>query len=170
MGNRADELKADEILVMIEIPKGSRNKYEVDPATGRIYLDRMLFSSVHYPTDYGFIPETLAADGDALDALVLVGEATFPGCYILARPVAMFEMTDEAGDDEKVICVPVKDPQWNWVERLEDIPLNLCREVGHFFQVYKNLENKETRIGGWFGPEKAWESIRTSQARYKRSR
>ncbi|HEX6971201.1 MAG TPA: inorganic diphosphatase [Limnochordia bacterium] len=152
---------------MVEIPRGSRNKYEYDPETGRIYLDRMLFSSVHYPTDYGFIPDTLAEDGDALDALVLVGEATFPGCYIRARPVAMFEMEDEAGPDAKVICVPVKDPQWNWVTSLDDIPENLRREIAHFFQVYKALENKPTRIGGWLGADEAWAAIRASAARFR---
>lgn len=157
------------ILVMVEIPKGSRNKYEYDPRTRRIYFDRMLFSSVHYPTDYGFVPDTLAEDGDALDALVLVGEPTFPGCCIPAKPVGMFEMSDEAGHDQKIVCVPTKDPQWNWVESINDIPLNLRREIIHFFQVYKNLENKETRVGGWFGREEAWATIHAARKAFQDS-
>ena len=98
------------LIMMVEIPRGSRNKYEYDSETKRFYLDRMLFSSVHYPSDYGFIPETLAEDGDALDALALVGEATFPGCLIRVEPVAAFEMWDEKGPDQKILCVPVSDP------------------------------------------------------------
>ncbi|MBO8141690.1 MAG: inorganic diphosphatase [Firmicutes bacterium] len=139
----------DDVLVMVEIPRGSRNKYEYDPKTGRFFLDRMLFSSVHYPADYGFIPDTLARDGDELDALVLVGEATFPGCVIRARPVGLFEMSDEKGPDEKVLAVPVSDPQWNWVQDLRDVPAHLLREITHFFKVYKDLEEKSTRVGGW---------------------
>ncbi|MCB0311087.1 MAG: inorganic diphosphatase, partial [Bdellovibrionales bacterium] len=102
-----------EIAVVVEIPKGSRNKYEMDKATGRIRFDRMLFSPVHYPTDYGFVPDTLAADGDPLDAMVLLWEPTFPGCLIEVRPIAVFQMHDDKGQDEKILSVPLSDPHWN---------------------------------------------------------
>ncbi|HET7559972.1 MAG TPA: inorganic diphosphatase [Limnochordia bacterium] len=154
------------LMVRVEIPKGSRNKYEYDPETGNFVFDRMLFSSVHYPSDYGFIPETLAEDGDPLDALVLVGEPTFPGCIIPAKPVAMLEMSDEKGRDQKVLCVPVHDPQWNWVTTIDDIPKNLRREITHFFEVYKNLEGKVTVVGDWTNREEAWRTIHESIARY----
>jgi inorganic pyrophosphatase len=135
--------------VMIEIPKGSRNKYEYDKARGRIRFDRLLFSPVHYPTDYGFIEDTLALDGDALDALVLVWEPTFPGCLIEARPVGLFRMADEKGPDEKVLCVPIHDPHWNGITELDDVPPHLLREVEHFFSIYKDLEEKEVKVDGW---------------------
>lgn len=157
------------IKVFVEIPKGSRNKYEYDATTGRFVLDRMLFSSVHYPADYGFIPETLADDGDELDALVLVGEATFPGCTIVAAPVALFDMWDEKGRDEKILCVPVTDPQWNWVQDVSDVPQHLLREISHFFQVYKDLEAKNVRIGGWKGRKAAIEVINQAFAQFERN-
>lgn len=135
--------------VVVEIPKGSRNKYELDKATGRIRLDRMLFSSVHYPADYGFIEGTLGGDGDPLDALVLVGEATFPGCVIEVRPIGVFRMTDDKGEDEKVLTVPIGDPHWNQLEKLADVPRHLLREIEHFFTVYKDLEGKSVTIKGW---------------------
>ncbi len=155
---------------MVEIPRGSRNKYEYDRATGRFVLDRMLFSAVHYPADYGFIPDTLAEDGDELDALVLVGEATFPGCIIRARPIGVFHMWDEKGPDEKILAVPVSDPQWNWVRELSDVPPHLLREITHFFQVYKDLEEKKTRVGDWDDREHAIRVIEDARARWARSR
>lgn len=154
------------LLVMVEIPRGSRNKYEFNNADKRFYLDRMLFSSVHYPADYGFIPQTLAEDGDELDALVMVGEATFPGCYIRVEPVGMFEMWDEKGPDQKILCVPVSDPQWNWVHDLEDVPAHLLKEITHFFQVYKDLERKKTKVGDWFGKQDALKIVAEAKARY----
>ncbi|HEY8418316.1 MAG TPA: inorganic diphosphatase [Limnochordales bacterium] len=160
----------DHILVMVEIPRGSRNKYEYDKETGRFVLDRMLFSSVHYPADYGFIPDTLAEDGDELDALVLVGEATFPGCVIRARPIGVFQMWDEKGPDEKILAVPVSDPQWNWVQDLDDVPAHLLREITHFFQVYKDLEEKKTRVGGWQDRQHACRVIEEAQLRYRQAR
>jgi len=160
----------DHVLVMVEIPRGSRNKYEYDKETGRFILDRMLFSSVHYPADYGFIPDTLAEDGDELDALVLVGEATFPGCVIRARPIGVFEMWDEKGPDEKILAVPVSDPQWNWVQDLKDVPPHLLREITHFFQVYKDLEEKKTRVGGWQDRQHACRVIEEAQRRYRETR
>lgn len=158
----------DSVEVIVEIPKGSRNKYEYDPERGRFVLDRMLFSSMHYPTDYGFIPETLARDGDPMDALVIVGEATFPGCAIESRPVGVFHMYDEKGPDEKVLCVPVHDPQWNWIEELDQVPDHLIREFTHFFEVYKELEGKETEVGGWAGRGPAWTVIREARERQGR--
>lgn len=139
----------DDVMVHIEIPGGSRNKYEKDDATGRIMLDRMLFTAMRYPADYGYIEGTLAEDGDPLDALVLVGEPTFPGCWIRATPVGVFHMSDEKGSDEKVILVPLKDPQWSEVRDLSDVNANLLNEIEHFFTVYKDLEPGETEVRGW---------------------
>jgi inorganic pyrophosphatase len=140
---------SDAVLVVVEIPKGSRNKYEMDHTTGRIRLDRTLFASVHYPTDYGFIDGTLGEDGDPLDALVLVAEPTFPGCEVEARPVAVFRMRDDKGIDHKVLCVPVSDPLWSPIESLGQVPAHLLLEIEHFFNVYKTLEGKETFTEGW---------------------
>jgi inorganic pyrophosphatase len=153
--------------VTVEVPRGSRNKYEFDAESGEYFLDRMLFSSVHYPTDYGFIPDTLAEDGDALDALVLVAEATFPGCRVRSRPVGVFYMRDEKGPDAKILGVPVNDPQWNWIEALEDVPAQHLREITHFFEVYKDLEEKKTEVRGWEGREDAWREIREARDRYR---
>lgn len=157
----------DWIEMMVEIPRGSRNKYEYDRKTGRFYLDRMLFSAVHYPADYGFIPETLAEDGDELDVLVLVGEATFPGCIIRSRPIGVFHMWDEKGPDAKILAVPISDPQWNWARQLEDVPGHLLREITHFFSVYKDLEDKKTEVGDWEGRDAAWRFIKEAQERFK---
>jgi len=154
------------VSVAVEIPKGSRNKYEMDPDTGRIALDRMLFSSVHYPADYGFVEDTLAEDGDALDALVLVGEPTFPGCPIEARPVGVFEMTDEKGPDAKILCVPVGDPQYSHVDTIDDVAPHLLKEVEHFFEVYKDLEERKTSVEGWEGLEAVIEAIEDARERY----
>ena len=139
----------DTVRVIVEIPKGSRNKYEMDHVTGRIRLDRTLFASVHYPADYGFIDGTLGEDGDPLDALVLVSEPTFPGCEIEARPLGVFLMRDDKGIDHKVLCVPVSDPLWSPITDLEQVPAHLLREIDHFFNVYKTLEGKETVTHGW---------------------
>ena len=137
------------IYVVVEIPKGSRNKYELDHETGRIRLDRMLFSPVHYPTDYGFVPDTLAEDGDPLDALVLLGEPTFPGCEIQARIVGMLDMADDKGPDQKLLVVPLTDPHWNYIHRIDQVPVHLLREIEHFFSVYKTLEDKTVETFGW---------------------
>ena len=135
--------------VLIEIPKGSRNKYEYDFELKKIRYDRMLFSSMMYPADYGFIPETLALDGDPLDVLVLVTEPTFPGCVMEVKPIGVFHMADDKGPDEKVICVPVSDPVWNKLNDLSDMNPHLLKEIEHFFQVYKDLENKQVDVEGW---------------------
>jgi inorganic pyrophosphatase len=137
-------------VVFVEIPSGSRNKYEWDEELGGIALDRRLFTSMSYPADYGFLEGTLAADGDPLDAIVLVGEPTFPGCRIRVRVVGVFHMADEKGEDEKLICVPLHDPQWSVVEDIHDVPAQLRNEIEHFFQVYKDLEaSKHTETRGF---------------------
>ena len=138
------------IDVLIEIPRGSRNKYEVDHHTGRIRLDRRLFAATTYPTEYGFIPETLSEDGDPLDVLVLTEDPTFPGCWINARPIGVMWMEDEAGRDAKVFCVPARDARWAKILDREDLPPHLLEEIGHFFEVYKALEpGKLTSTMGW---------------------
>jgi inorganic pyrophosphatase len=154
------------IEVTIEIPKGSRNKYEFDKARKIIKFDRMLFSAMHYPSDYGFIPETLARDGDPLDALVLVWEPTFPGCVIEARPVGVFHMQDEKGPDEKILCVPINDPLWNHIHALDEVPPHLLKEIEHFFAVYKDLEKKKTAVAGWEGATEARAIITEARARF----
>jgi len=155
------------VTVLIEIPKGSRNKYEYDKEKRMLRFDRMLFSAVHYPSDYGFIPDTLAQDGDPLDALVLVWEPTFPGCLIEARPVGLFKMWDEKGPDEKILCVPVSDPLWNYIESLADVPPHLLKEIAHFFAIYKDLEEKKTGVEGWEDRDAAVKAIRESEHRYR---
>ena len=144
---------SDTVRVIVEIPKGSRNKYEMDHETGRIRLDRTLYASVHYPTDYGFIDGTMGEDGDPLDAMVCVSEPTFPGCEIEDRPVGVFRMSDDKGIDHKVLCVPVSDPLWSGITTLKEVPPHLLREFDHFFNVYKTLENKVTETEGWEGAE-----------------
>jgi inorganic pyrophosphatase len=155
------------LLVLIEIPKGSRNKYEYDKQRKLVRFDRMLFSAVHYPSDYGFIMDTLGEDGDPLDALVLVGEPTFPGCLMEVKPIGLFNMWDEKGRDEKILCVPVSDPHWNHLERLEDLNPHLLIEIEHFFQVYKVLEEKKVGVEGWQGVEQALQIVREAQERYR---
>ncbi len=154
------------ITVVVEIPKGSRNKYEYDFKRKMVKFDRMLFSAVHYPSDYGFIVDTLAQDGDPLDALVLVWEPTFPGCVIDAKPVGLFKMWDEKGPDEKILCVPILDPLWNYIESLSDVPPHLLKEIEHFFAVYKDLEEKKTGVEGWEDREAAVKVIKDAQERY----
>lgn len=144
-----DPAEDSDVVVFVEIPSGSRNKYEYDPELGAIVLDRRLFSSMSYPGDYGFIEGTLGGDGDPLDALVLVGDPTFPGCRIRARPVGVFYMADEKGPDEKIICASSHDPTWMRVRDLGDVHPEHLAEIEHFFQVYKDLEKKKTETGGY---------------------
>jgi inorganic pyrophosphatase len=159
------------IKCVVEIPKGSRNKYEYDAEFGGIRLDRFLSSSVVYPTDYGFIPETLAEDGDELDALICVSEPTFPGCIVLCDPIGLFDMEDEHGVDCKVLCVPQDDPGWNSLEGLEDLPRALRDEITHFFAIYKDLEpGRESQVKGWRDRQAALDEIRAARERYEARR
>jgi inorganic pyrophosphatase len=140
---------------LVEIPKGSRNKYIWDEQLGGIKLDRFLFSSVMYPTDYGFIPGTRSPKGTPLDAMVCVSEPTFPGCVIPVRVIAVLRTKDEAGQDDKMLCVPHQDPNWSHMEQLDDLPDQLRAEIEHFFSIYKAPEGKEVEVQGWENREAA---------------
>ncbi len=155
--------------VLIEIPKGSRNKYEYDFELNKIRFDRMLFSSMMYPGDYGFIPKTLALDGDPLDVLVMGTEPTFPMCVMEVKPIGVFHMTDEKGPDEKLICVPVTDPIWNSYNDLSDLNPHRKKEITHFFQVYKDLEKKKVDVGGWGYADEAYDILNKCIERYENS-
>jgi inorganic pyrophosphatase len=141
--------KAGLINVLIEIPAGSKNKYEFDKDLNAFALDRVLYSSVQYPYDYGFVPNTLADDGDPLDGMVIMDQPTFPGCVIAARPIGMLEMIDGGDRDEKILCVPDKDPRYSNVKSIKDLPQHRLDEIAEFFKTYKNLEKKVTEILGW---------------------
>lgn len=156
------------IEVIIEIPQGSRNKYELDEETGQFYLDRILYASVHYPTDYGFIPHTRAEDGDHLDVLLMVSEPTFPGCHVQARPVGLLCMRDERGMDQKILAVPVRDPRFDEIQDLPDVPAHRLAEIENFFDIYKQLEGKYTETCGWGGAEQARQVIAQAQERFAR--
>ena len=157
-----------EFDVVIEIPKGSRNKYEVDHDSGRVKLDRYLYTAMGYPTDYGFIENTLGDDGDPLDALVLLPESVFPGCIVEARPVAMFKMTDEAGGDDKVLCVPAGDGRWDHIKDIGDVPETELEAIQHFFVHYKDLEpGKYVKAADWAGIEEAEAEVNRSIERFK---
>ncbi|MBA3840605.1 MAG: inorganic diphosphatase [Thermoleophilaceae bacterium] len=160
-------MSTESLFCYVEIPKGSRNKYEYDSQIGAIKLDRLLYSSIVYPTDYGFIPDTLGEDGDALDAMVCVTEPTFPGCVIEVKPLALFRMSDEAGVDDKILCVPVSDPTWNKLEQLDDLPKQMTQEITHFFSVYKDLEQKTVKVDGWYSRGDAEEEVEEARRRYR---
>src|ERR671933_927021 len=157
----------DRLLCFVEIPKGSRNKYEYDEELDAIMLDRFLFSSMVYPTDYGYIPKTLGENGDALDAMVCVSEPTFPGCVIPVKAIALFRMEDDKGVDDKILCVPLSDPAWNTLEELGDLPNQLQQEIEHFFSVYKDLEQKKVKVDGWHSRDEALEEIEEARERYR---
>lgn len=150
------------IPVIVEVPKGSRNKYELDRESGRIKLDRVLFSAVHYPADYGYVDGTLAEDGDPADVLVLIEEPTFPGCLIEARPVGLLIMRDDKGPDNKVLAVPTTDPRWGHVGDVHDLPPHLLTEIENFFLTYKKLESKVVVSDGWQDGERAREYLQES--------
>jgi inorganic pyrophosphatase len=150
---------SSDLLAYVEIQKGSRNKYEYDERLGELILDRFLSSSTVYPTDYGYLMGHRGRDGDPLDAMVCVSEPTFPGCVIPVKPIALFKMRDEAGIDDKIVCVPLKDPGWNEAETLDDIPKALQREITHFFSIYKQLEDKKVEVEGWRSREEALDVI-----------
>jgi inorganic pyrophosphatase len=155
--------------VVVEIPRGSRNKYEYDHEQQVMRLDRRLFSATVYPADYGFIPDTLAEDGDPLDAIVLLEEPTFPGCWVTSRVVGVFWMADDKGPDAKIVCVPAGDPRWDTVNDIGDIPESLRNEIAHFFDVYKTLEpGKYAETRGYEGVDAAWREIDAAHARHPR--
>jgi inorganic pyrophosphatase len=158
------------LVAVVEIPKGGRNKYEYDPELGGIAFDRLLMSAAAYPADYGYIPDTLGCDGDVLDALVCLTEPTFPGCLIAVKPVAMFKMRDEAGVDDKIICVPLRDPNWNVHDSLEDLPELLRAEIEQFFSIYKDLENKQVVVDGWRSRDDATAEIKAARERFAEAR
>lgn len=157
-----------EFDVTIEIPKGSRNKYEVDHESGRVRLDRYLYTSMAYPADYGYIENTLGEDGDPLDALVLLPESVFPGVIVEARPVAVYRMTDEAGGDDKILAVPAGDPRWDHIQELSDVPEFELAAIKHFFERYKDLEpGKFVKGSEWVGRVEAEKIIDEAFARLK---
>ena len=156
------------IHVVIEIPRGSRNKYEIDHETGRVFLDRRLFTATTYPADYGYIPETLGGDGDPLDALVLLEDPVYPGVWVQARPLGVLYMHDEAGEDAKIICVPPREPRWADVKDLADLTPQLVEEIQHFFEVYKALEpGKTSSTAGLAGRDAAWAEIESARTNYQ---
>jgi inorganic pyrophosphatase len=158
----------EEITAVIEIPSGSRNKYELDKETGLLKLDRVLYSAVHYPSDYGFIPRTLHEDGDPLDVLVLVKEQTFPGCMIDVRPIGVLRMLDRGEPDDKILGVPLHDPAHEEYFDIADIPQHMLREIEYFFSTYKDLEGKRVQAAGWEKSERACQIIQESIERYDR--
>jgi inorganic pyrophosphatase len=161
-------MSGEPLLCVVEIPRGSRNKYEYDAALGAIKLDRFISASVVYPTDYGFVPETLALDGDPLDVLVCVSEPTFPGCVVPSLPVGLFRMADEKGPDDHVVCVPCHDPGWNTLRDVEDLPLQLRSEIQHFFHIYKDLDpDRFSEVKGWADRATALETIEMARAAYR---
>ena len=168
---RLEDVKAtppDLPVAFVEIPKGSRNKYEYDERLKRVVLDRTLYASVVYPCDYGFLMETLGEDGDPLDTLLLVTSPTFPGCLVPCRPVGVLEMHDEAGQDEKILCVPHDDPTWTRVSDAGDVRPELLAEIKHFFEVYKDLEaGKHVTVGEWEGREQAVEAWARGHERWR---
>ncbi len=156
------------LVCVVEIPKGTRNKYEYDPKLGGIKFDRLLMSAATYPTDYGHLRETLGRDGDPLDALVCLYEPTFPGCLIPVKPLGMSKMRDEAGVDDKIICVPLHDPYWNHYQEIEELPELLRAEIEQFFSIYKDLEQgKQVSIDGWRSRQEALDEIDASKERHQ---
>lgn len=158
-----------ELDVIVEIPKGSRNKYELDKVSGRIKFDRTLFSAMHYPTDYGYFDNSLGEDEDPLDALIMVWEPTFPGCMIKVRPIGVLLMADEKGIDHKVLCVPIADPLWNHLQNLAQVPPHLLKEIEYFFTRYKDLENKISTTQGWRNEQEAESIIQAAYSRYAKA-
>ena len=156
----------EDLHCLVEIPKGSRNRYKWDEGLEAIKLDRFLYSSVVFPTDYGFIPQTLATDGAALDAMVCVTEPTFPGCVIGVKAIALLQVRDDAGVDDKVLCVPLGDPQWNHMEHLDDLPEQLRDEIVHFFSMDRRPQGVEVTVEGWRSSDDALAVVRESRERF----
>ncbi len=159
----------EKVWAMIEIPKGSRNKYEYSKELGTYQLDRVLHSPMHYPGEYGFIPQTIYDDGDPMDIIVLMADETFPGCAIEARPIALMRMVDDGEKDDKILAVPAEDPRFYDYQEKEDVPPHMLKEIAHFFETYKDLEEgKEVSVRGWDGKDKALQAVEHSVELYKR--
>ncbi len=157
----------EQVTAVVEIPRGSKNKYELDKASGLFRLDRVLYSAVHYPGDYGLIPRTLHEDNDPLDILVLVNEPTFPGCQIDCRPLGVLKMLDRGEPDDKILAVPCNDPFYGEYFDIADIPQHSLREIEHFFHIYKDLEGSRVKTVGWSKSQEAMAVIEQSIARYE---
>lgn len=156
------------INVIVEVPKGSQNKYEYDKDHKMFALDRVLFSPLNYPGDYGFIPQTYCEDGDPLDALILVTNPSFPGIIIKARPIGVMRMIDGGEEDDKLLCVPTDDPRFRHIQDLKDVPQHILDEIAHFFKVYKELENKQVEVKGWHDKAAAIKTFNASLELYKK--
>ena len=156
----------DDVTAVVEIPTGSRNKYELDKESGMLRLDRVLYSAVHYPGDYGFIPRTLAEDGDPCDVLVMLNEPTFPGCQIDVRPIGVLRMLDRGDPDDKILGVPCHDPFYEEIFDIADVPQHYLKEVEHFFHIYKDLEGRRVQMIGWEQSAAAMETVVAGVARY----
>ncbi len=156
----------DTVKVLIEIPKGSNNKYEYDHDRDEFFLDRVLYSPLHYPADYGFIPETLAGDGDPVDVLVLITNPTFPGCTLQFKPIGALTMEDDKGPDVKILGVAVADPRMSQFTNLDMLPPHTLKEIEYFFSIYKDLEGKKVITRGWEGATYAWKIIRQGKEAY----
>jgi inorganic pyrophosphatase len=167
MSEHEGPFEKDCIDVLVEIPRGSRNKYEFDRTRGVIRLDRVLYSSVHYPTDYGFIPQTCSPDGDELDVLIMVEEPTFPGCLVVARPIGVLLMHDEKGEDSKILAVPLGEPRLSDVRNISDISSHWLLEIENFFQTYKRLQDVETELAGWADRDTALRTIEEARRRFR---
>jgi len=157
----------ENVRMIVEIPKNSSNKYEYDGALGVFRLDRALYSPMHYPGDYGFIPGTEADDGDPMDVVTLVAQPSFTGCMIMVRPVGLLDMLDSGEGDQKVLAVPLRDPRYDQIHTISQVFPHVLRELEHFFSIYKELEGKRTEMKGWLGPQEAREAIRQARARYQ---
>ena len=155
------------VTAVIEIPAGSQNKYEYDHETHRIRLDRVLYSPFHYPAEYGFVPDTLAEDGDPLDVIVLLSQATFPGCEVRARLIGLLEMQDDKGVDDKLLAVGADDPRYDTVNSLDDVLPHTLKELAHFFESYKELEGKRVNVDRWLGPADAEQALSQARERYR---
>ncbi len=159
----------EDVFVLIEVPKGCPIKYEIDKKLGILKVDRYLYSPMFYPGDYGTVPQTHCDDGDPLDAIVVVSSSGYPGTLVQARPVGVLRMQDEKGMDDKLVCVPIKDPRFEKIKTIDDLPVHVLKEIKHFFEAYKTLEpNKWVKVKGWDGLEKAKEVIKHSIDLYKR--
>jgi inorganic pyrophosphatase len=156
----------DNVRMIVEIPKNSANKYEYDIALGVFRLDRTLYSSVHYPGDYGFIPGTIAEDGDPMDIIALADEPSFSGCLVEVRPLGILLMDDNYSKDRKILAVPMRNPRYDQMRDMEDVPAHVIREIENFFEIYKQLEEKKVDVHGWRAREAACAAIRENRARY----